>query len=387
MLFWRRKMKKLLMVLIIAALISTKAFAIEALGEETLTIPVPSAVLMEKTTGEVIYEKDAHNKMAPASVTKIMTLLLVMEEIEAGRLSKDDFITASAHAASMGGSQIWLEEGEQLSVNDLLKAVCVVSANDCSVALAEHISGSEESFVKRMNARAAELGMVDTNFCDCTGLTDDPAHLTTAYDVALMSRELLKHDMIKDYTTIWMDTLRNGEASLVNTNKLVRFYKGTTGLKTGFTPKAMYCLSATAERDGTEYIAVVMHGATSDLRFESAKTLLNFAFANYSLCPLRSPNALPPVRVALGESDSVQPVYGGIESLLMEKNRLGELTYEFVLPESVAAPISQGEALGEMVVYSDGSELARVPLLAGNTVQKLSMLKLYGKMLFRLFGS
>lgn len=379
-------MKRFLIVVIIATMISTKALAIESLGAETLTIPVPSAVLMEKTTGEIIYEKDAHKKMAPASVTKIMTLLLVMEEIEAGRLSEDDIVVGSSHAASMGGSQIWLEEGEQLSVHDLLKAVAVVSANDCAVALAEHISGSEESFVNKMNARAAELGMVDTNFCDCTGLTDDPNHLTTAYDVALMSRELLKYDKIKTYTTIWMDTLRNGEASLVNTNKLVRFYKGATGLKTGFTPKAMYCLSATAERNGTEYIAVVMHGATSDERFESAKTLLNFAFANYTLCSLRSPKPLPPVLVSLGEADSVQPIYGGELGLLMEKSKLGEVNYEFILPDSCDAPVAAGEALGEMVVYSGGSELARVPLLAGNEVKKLTVFKLYLKMISRLFG-
>ena len=379
-------MKIFLIMAVIAALISTQAQAIEPVGEETLTIPVPSAVLMEKTTGEIIYEKDAHNKMAPASVTKIMTLLLVMEEIEAGRLSEDDMVVCSSHAASMGGSQIWLEEGEQMSVHDMLKAVAVVSANDCATALAEHIAGSEESFVNKMNTRAAELGMVETNFCDCTGLTDDPAHLTTAYDIALMSRQLLTYDKIKTYSTIWMDTLRNGEAELVNTNKLIRFYKGATGLKTGFTTSAMYCLSATAERDGTEYIAVVMHGATSDERFESAKILLNFAFANYALCPLRSPKPLPPVCISLGEADSVQPVYGGEEGLLMEKNKLGELNYEFILPDSLDAPVVAGEALGEMVVYSGERELARVPLLAGSEVRKLTVFKLYGKMLSRLFG-
>ena len=379
-------MKRFLIAAVIAALISTQALAIEPVGEETITIPVPSALLMEKTTGEVIYEKDAHIKMAPASVTKIMTLLLVMEEIEAGRLTEADMVICSAHAASMGGSQIWLEEGEQMSVSDMLKAVCVVSANDCATALAEHIAGSEESFVNKMNTRAAELGMVDTHFCDCTGLTDDPTHLTTAYDIALMSRQLIRFDKIKTYTTIWMDTLRNGEAELVNTNKLIRFYKGATGLKTGFTTSAMYCLSATAERDGTEYIAVVMHGASSTDRFESAKTLLNFAFANYSLCPLRSPKPLPPVCVSLGEADSVQPIYGGEEGLLMEKSKLGELNYEFVLPDSCNAPIAAGEALGEMVVYSGERELARVPLLAGNDVKKLTMFKLYGKLLLRLFG-
>ena len=379
-------MKRILIAVIIAALISAKAMALEPVGEDALTLSVPSAVLMEKTTGEVIYEKDAHTKRAPASVTKIMTLLLVMEEIEAGRLSEDDIVVCSSHAASMGGSQIWLEEGEQMTVRDMLKAVAVVSANDCATALAEHISGSEESFVKKMNARALELGMNDTNFVDCSGLTDNPEHLTTAYDIALMSRELLKHDKIKSYTTIWMDTLRNGEAELVNTNRLIRFYKGATGLKTGFTPEAMYCLSATAEKDGTEYIAVVMHGATSDDRFESAKTLLNFAFANYALCPLRSPKPLPPVLVSLGEADSVQPVYGGEAGLLTEKSKLGEMNYEFDLPDSLEAPIAEGETLGEMVVYSGGKEIARVPLLAGGEVKKLTVFKLYGKVLSRLFG-
>ncbi|MGI5984467.1 MAG: D-alanyl-D-alanine carboxypeptidase [Clostridiales bacterium] len=379
-------MKKLLIFIIIAAMISANAFAIETVGEETLTVPVPSALLMEKTSGEVIYEKNAHEKMAPASVTKIMTMLLVMEEVEAGRLSENDKVVCSSYAASMGGSQIWLEEGETMTVHEMLKAVAVVSANDCAVALAEHISGSEGSFVAKMNTRAAELGMNDTHFVDCTGLTDDSEHLTTAYDIALMSRKLIGYEKIKDYTTIWMDTLRNGEAELVNTNKLVRFYKGATGLKTGFTRKAMYCLSATAERNGTEYIAVVMHGATSDERFESAKTLLNFAFANYSVCPLRSPDALPPICVQLGESNSVQPIYGGAEGLLVEKGKMGELKYEFILPESVEAPVAEGEELGEMVVYSGNNELARVPLLAGNEVCKLTVFKLYGRLLTRLYG-
>ncbi|NLH00933.1 MAG: D-alanyl-D-alanine carboxypeptidase [Clostridiales bacterium] len=379
-------MKRLIISVLIAAIISTNAFAIQTVGEETINVPVPSAVLMEKTSGEVIFEKNAHEKMAPASVTKVMTLLLVIEEIEAGRLSESDKVVCSSHAASMGGSQIWLEEGETMTVHDMLKAVAVVSANDCAVALAEHISGSEESFVAKMNARAAELGMNDTHFVDCTGLTDDPNHLTTAYDIALMSRKLISYDRIKNYTTIWMDTLRNGEAELVNTNKLVRFYKGATGLKTGFTTKAMYCLSATAERNGVEYIAVVMHAATSQERFESAKTLLNFAFANYAVCPLRSPEALPPVRVELGEYDSVQPIYSGNEGLLIEKDKMGKLRYEVNLPESISAPVTEGQQLGEMAVYSGESELARVPILAGNSVGKLTMFKMYGRVLLRMFG-
>lgn len=379
-------MKKLIIIAALAAVLSTNALAVKTVGEETVTVPVPSAVLMEKTSGEVIFEKNAHEKMAPASVTKVMTLLLVVEEIEAGRLSENDSVVCSAHAASMGGSQIWLEEGETMTVHDMLKAVSVVSANDCAVALAEHVAGSEESFVARMNARALELGMNDTHFVDCTGLTDDSAHLTTAYDIALMSRKLISYDRIKSYTTIWMDTLRNGEASLVNTNKLVRFYKGATGLKTGFTNTAMYCLSATAERNGTEYIAVVMHAASSVERFESAKTLLNFAFANYAVCPLRSPDALPPVRVELGTADSIQPVYGGNEGLLVEKNQLGELKYVFELPESLEAPIAEGQQIGEMAVYSSGNELARVPLLSSGAVKKLSLFGMYGKVLSRVFG-
>jgi serine-type D-Ala-D-Ala carboxypeptidase (penicillin-binding protein 5/6) len=384
---WRRTMKKLLIMILIAAILPCKAFAIETLGEDAIKLPVASAVLIEKNSGEVIYEKNAHAKMAPASVTKIMTLLLVMEEIEAGRLKETDMVTCSAHAASMGGSQIWLEEGEQMSVNDMLKAVSVVSANDCAVALAEHIAGSEESFVARMNARALELGMVDTHFVDCTGLTDSPEHLTTAYDIALMSRKLLSYDKIKTYSTIWMDTLRDGKAQLVNTNKLVRFYKGATGLKTGFTTTAMYCLSASAERDGTEYIAVVLHGATSDDRFESAKTLLNYAFANYTVCPLRSSEALPPVRVEMGEVSSVQPVYGGSEGMLIEKTKLGALKYVPQLPESLKAPVTANDKLGEMIVYSGDKELARVPLLAGNDVKKLTVFKLYERLLGRLFGA
>ena len=380
-------MKRFALFVVLAALLPIRALAIAPVEEAALTLSVPSAILMERSTGEVIYEKDAHSPRAPASVTKVMTLLLVMEEIAAGRLSTEDTVVCSSRAASMGGSQIWLEEGEQMSVHDMLKAVAVVSANDCAVALAEHIAGSEESFVARMNKRAGELGMENTHFVDCTGLTEDDSHLTTAYDIALMSRELIQHEEIKEYTTIWMDSLRNGAAELVKTNKLVRFYKGATGLKTGFTRKSMYCLSATAEREGTELIAVVMHGATTGDRFESAKTLLNFGFANYAVCPLRAPQALPPVRIALGEVSSVQPVYGGREGMLMEKSNMGEIRYELQLPEEMNAPVFEGAVIGELLVYSGEAELARVPLLAGNTVERLGLFGLYGKLILRLFGS
>lgn len=379
-------MKKFVISLMLAAMLTSTAAAIEAVPEDAITISAPSAVLMEKTSGQVIYEKNAHERRAPASVTKIMTLLLVMEEIEAGRLSYDDMVVCSAYAASMGGSQIWLEEGEQMSVNDMIKAVCVVSANDCAVALAEHIAGSEESFVRRMNDKAKQLKMEDTNFVDCTGLTEDSEHLTSAYDIALMARELIMHDKIKEYSTIWMDSLRDGKSALTNTNKLVRFYKGATGLKTGFTRQAMYCLAATAQRDGNEYIATVMHCETSQERFESAKTLLNYAFANYAVCPLRSPEALPPVRVELGTLDSVQPIYDGDEGMLLEKSKIGELGYSISLPEFVPAPIAEGDRLGEMIVKSGDKEIARVPLVADNQVEKLTMFKIYGRMLSRLFG-
>lgn len=382
-----KKLIKAVAVLLITAFLCIPTYAIETLTDDAITISLPSAVLMEKTSGQIVYEKNPHERLTPASITKIMTLLLAMEETEAGRLSEDDMLVCSNYASSMGGSQIWLEEGELMSAGDMIKAVAVVSANDCAVALAEHIAGSEESFVARMNRRAEELGMVDTHFFDCTGLTDDDSHYTSAYDVAIMSRMLIRHDEIKKYTTIWMDELRGGESELTNTNKLVRFYKGTTGLKTGFTNKSMYCLSATAERNGTEYIAVVMHGATSNDRFESAKTLLNYAFANYEVCSLRSPEALPPVEVNLGEADSVQPVYCGEEGLLVEKTSLGELRYVFELPESVEAPIKKGELIGEMVLYSGDEELARVNLAADYDVNRLTVFKLYGRMLIKLFGA
>lgn len=379
-------MKRVVAFFLFAAVLCLPALAIETLPEDAITIPVPSAVLMEKTTGEVIYAKNAHEKLSPASITKIMTLLLVVEEIEKGNLSLDDMVTASAHAASMGGAQIWLEEGEQLSVEDMLKCVAVSSANDCSVALAEHIAGSEEAFVARMNQRAAELGMKNTHFTNCTGLLDNSSHYTTAYDVALMSRELISHDMIKKFTTIWMDTVRNGEFGLTNTNKLVRFYEGTTGLKTGFTSKAMHCLSATAERDGVEYIAVVMHGATSTDRFESAKTLLNYAFANYTLASLRMPEALPPVHVELGQVNSVQPVYAGKETALVKKSELSNLEYSLDLCKSVRAPVEKGQPLGTLTVTMNGKVLAEVPIAAGDGVEKLSRWQIFKGLLNKMTG-
>lgn len=350
-----------------------------------VNITVPTAVLMEKTTGTVLYEENATTQYEPASVTKVMTLLLVMEAIDSGVLSWDDTVTASTHAISMGGSQIWLKENEQMTVRDMVKAVAVVSANDCSVALAEHIAGSEEAFVQRMNQRAAELGMEHTHFVNCTGLPAE-GHLTCAYDIALMSRELiLNHPDIRQFTTIWMDTLRDGAFQLANTNKLIFYYEGATGLKTGFTDSALYCLSATAERDGMELIAVVMHAPTSNDRFESAKALLSYGFSNYALVPVYPDQAIAPVPVLLGEQETVQPVPARACSILMEKAKTGSITTELVLPESVEAPVEAGQKLGQIVVCVDGDQVDAIDLIASAPVERLSVGSIFKRFLNSLF--
>ena len=379
-------MKRLLCVLLVLCLFSVPALALETLSGEDIVISAPSAVLMEKSTGTLLYEKDAHTHYSPASVTKVMTMLLVMEALEAGVISYDTTVTASAHAASMGGSQIWLEEGERMTVDEMLKCVTVVSANDCAVALAEHIAGSEDAFVRRMNERAAELGMNDSHFTNCTGLLESEDHYSCAYDIALMSRELIQHEEIKKYTTIWMDTARGGAFGLSNTNRLIFYYDGATGLKTGFTSKAMYCLSATAEREGVEYIAVVMHAQTSQERFDSAKILLNYAFANYELLSLRPDRALPPLRVTLGTADSVQPVYDGPETMVVKKGSASELRYEIEMEPSVKAPVLLGQPLGALSVHSGEELLARIPLRASSAVERQSFWQLYGRLLQRFFG-
>lgn len=378
-------MKRITAAILVFSLLALPAAATSAESSAALTISAPSAVLMEKETGAVLFEKDAHARYEPASVTKVMTLLLVMEAIEAGQLGWEDMVTASLHAISMGGSQIWLKENEQLSVRDMVKAVAVVSANDCAVALAEHIAGSEEAFVARMNARAAMLGMADTTFLNCTGL---PAtgHLTSAWDIALMSRELiLYHPAIREFTTIWMDTLRNGQFQLSNTNKLIRFYDGATGLKTGFTNSALYCLSATAERDGMELIAAVMHAPTSQERFESAKVLLNWGFANYALLPVYPGEAIAPIPVTLGESDFVQPVPAQSCSVLIKKSQAASLTTEITLCESVEAPVAAGDKLGELRVLVEGTVQDTIDLIAAQPVARKSLGGIFRDLLGRFF--
>lgn len=375
-------MKRLLATIILLSLLTMPVLGVTVPEEDELNLTAPSAVLMERTTGEILYEKNAHERMSPASVTKVMTLLLIAEQIESGALTKEDMVSASSHAASMGGSQIWLEEGEQMSVHEMLKCIAVSSANDCAVAMAEKIAGSEEAFVKRMNERAQQLGMQDTHFLNCTGLTDDTEHYTTAYDIALMSRELLQYTWLREYTTIWMDTVRDGRFGLTNTNRLVRTYEGATGLKTGFTQQAMYCLSASAERDGAEYIAVVMHAPTSNDRFDDAKALLNYAFANYSVYSLAANVVLPPVRVELGATESLQPVYQGAQTIVVNKG--GEIQCDVSLPESVSAPVEEGALLGKLTISDNTGVLAELPLVAPECVERMSVPKLWLVLLGRL---
>ncbi len=356
----------------------------DAAGEPQIS--APSAILMEKSTGTVIYEKDADNKMEPASVTKVMTILLIVEAIESGTLALDEMVTCSTRASSMGGSQIYLKENEQLSVQEMLESIVVASANDAAVAMAEHMCGTEDVFVTKVNERAAQLGMTNTNFTNCTGLMDDETHVTTARDIAIMSRELISHDMIKDYTTIWMDTVRNGEFGLTNTNKLVRYYEGATGLKTGFTNRSMYCLSATAERDGMELIAVIMHGETSAQRFEDAKSLLNYGFANYTVVDTSPDSPLPPVMVELGTSSTVQPIAAEHENMLIPKSGAADIKKTVELPEKVGAPLNAGDKLGTVTIYSGEEVIYTYDLVAGDGVERLSFPDILIKFSQLLFG-
>ncbi len=340
-----------------------------------LNVEGKSALLMDVATGTVLYEKNAHEQLAPASVTKIMTLLLVMEAVDSGKIHWDDPVTASENAAAKGGSQVYLKAGETMTVTDMVKSIAVSSANDCACAMAEHIAGSESAFVDRMNARAQELGMQDTNFVNCTGLDDGAdadRHRTSAYDIALMSRQLMKyHPDIKKFTTIWMDTIRGGEFGLSNTNKLIRFYRGATGLKTGFTSGAGYCLSATAERDGMELIAVVMGCETSNIRTAACKSMLDYGFANFSvLTPALVQQYQVPV--VLGKEKTVAVALRNTDSLLIEKGQKNNVTVQVTLEKSLKAPVSQGQKIGTMTLRIGEQTLAQIPLVAKNGVKKLT---------------
>lgn len=370
----KKALSLLAAVLLALALLPAQALAVD------LPIESQAALLMEKTTGQVLYTKNEHEQLEPASVTKVMTLLLAMEALDEGRIHYDDLVTVSAYAASMGGSQVFLSEGEQISVEDLFKAICVASGNDASVAMAEHIAGVTELFVEQMNARAKQLGMNDTHFVNCTGLPAE-GHVTSAWDIALMSRELIaKHPDIRRFTTIWMDTLRGGSFQLANTNKLIRFYEGATGLKTGSTASAGYCISATAERDGMELIAVIMKGQTSDKRNTDAKTLLNYGFSTYALMTVEPAEPLAAIPVRLGTAETVQPVLPAGSTLLIPKNQAAGLQQSVELPQQLDAPVQAGQTLGTLTVRSGEEVLLELPLQAEQAVERLS----WGQMMARL---
>lgn len=357
-----------------------------AAQEDNMPLPLSSAsaLLMEKETGTILLQQNAHQKLEPASVTKIMTLLLVMEAVDSGRLSLDESVPVSAHAAGMGGSQVYLKEGERLSVSDLIKCVAVVSGNDCAVALAERLSGSESAFVDQMNQKAQALGMEDTHFVNCTGLPA-PGHLTSAYDIALMSRQLLLHHPdIRQYTTIWTDSIRNGAFGLTNTNRLIRFYDGATGLKTGFTASAQYCMSAAAQRNGMELIAVVMKAPTTAQRFQDASALLDYGFANYALLTPQPESPLAPIDVLLGQSKTVQPQLQRECRLLVEKAQADQITTRVDLARDVQAPVDPGQTLGEFQVYVGEQLRDTVPIVAAQGVERLSVPGLFSQLLRRL---
>ena len=368
-------MKKLTAIILSLFLILPLSIISHAEGETVIDVKAKSAVLMDASTGEVLYCFNENERLYPASVTKIMPLLLFMEALDSGKISLTDTVTASPTAAGKGGSQIWLKEGEQMTVDELLRATAIGSANDACTALGEHIAGSETAFVKMMNERAKELGMENTNFVNCSGLDDDTTeHLTTALDIAVMSRELLSHERIKTYTTVWMDSLRGGETQLVNTNKLVRFYSGTTGLKTGTTSKAGHCLSASAERDGLHLIAVVLGAANSTDRFEGAKAMLNWGFANFeTVTPSVDSSLFGEVKVLRGVEDSIRPVLTGIKPLTLKTGEKNKLETVITVSEDVEAPVEKGQVIGRVQLKLGQKVIGEYNLISEKAVEKTTL--------------
>lgn len=379
-------LKKIFVFLLSAAMIFT-SLSVFAFAENDSMMPVDvkakSAVLMDQTTGKVLMKMNENQKLYPASVTKIMSMLLVAEAIDNNTIRLTDEVTASTEASKKGGSQIWLKEGETMTVEELLKATAVYSANDACTALGEYIAGSDEGFVMMMNERAQELGMKNTHFDNCTGLDDTTqTHLTTAYDIALMSRELMKHQFIMQYTKIWMDSLRDGKTELVNTNKLIRFYEGATGLKTGTTSKAGCCISATATRNGTSLIAVVMGADNSKDRFEGAKAMLNWGFANYeTVTPKIDKSLITDVNIIMGEEKKITPQISGNSQFLIPKGKEKDLTQEINLAAAVEAPVESNQTLGTVTVKLDGTTLGEYRLTAPHYVERLSFGTVFRRMI------
>lgn len=341
-----------------------------------------SSILMCADTGDIIYENNAYEHLSPASVTKVMSMLLILEALESGKISLSDEVVTSKNAVAMGGSQIWLEEGEKMTVDELLKAVAVASANDACTALAEYIAGSTTSFVSMMNERAKELGLENTNFENCTGLDDTATnHYSCAYDIAVISREVIQHELIKNYTTIWLDYLRNGETELNNTNKLVNTYNGITGLKTGTTSKAGFCVCATAERDGMSLISVVLGADTSEDRFTSASNMLDYGFANYQIIvPEIDETQISTVKVINGIEKSVMPIYDETDKILVKKGE-EDITYEYKTEPSVSAPVKSGDKLGEIIIKSGNETIRTVKLYSGKNIDKISFSYVFKEML------
>ena len=372
--------------LLLAATLTVSLLPVRARAVN-LDLNAKSALLMDVATGTVLYEKECHERLAPASVTKVMTMLLIMEAVDSGRIQLTDQVTASEAAAAKGGSQIYLKVGETMPVSDMLKSIAVSSANDCACAMAELLAGSESAFVEQMNQRAQELGMADTRFVNCTGLDDSPEakeHRTSAYDIALMSRELLKHHPdIKKYTTIWMDTVRDGAFGLSNTNKLIRFYSGATGLKTGYTTGAGYCLSASAKREGMELIAVVMGCENSQKRTADCKALLDYGYANYSVVRPGLKEGRT-VAVHLGKQTTVPVELLDRREILVDKAKRTSLSAKVELVQAVPAPVEKGQNLGTIKVYSDDKMLIQLPLVAAEAVEKLTYWDVYKIILRRV---
>lgn len=360
------------------ALMLTVVFPVRVNAVSADSITAPSAVLMETSTGKILFEKNSHDRRPCASVTKVMTLLLVFEAIDSGKLSLDDTITASEHASSMGGSDIWLETGETMSADDMIKATVVASANDAAVALAEHISGSEDAFVENMNKRAKELKMNDTVFKNCNGLDED-GHVTSAYDVAIMSRELMKHEKVFDYTSIWIDNLRDGKTQIVNTNKLLKTYNGITGLKTGTTNDAGCCMSASAKRGDVSLVAVVLGCKTGKERFSDAAALLDYGFANISVKELKLPDDMPlELKVDGGMEKTVNLNCDSSSKVVVDKGNNVEIKTSIDLPESVTAPIKENQKLGTLTYSIDGKTVKTCDITAADSVEEVSFGSVFG---------
>ncbi len=379
-------LKRIFSIFISLSLLSSAVFGAKSTQVNTDVsaeiVTAPSAILMEQSSGQVLYELDADKKMPIASVTKTMTMLLIMEAIDTGKIKYTDMVSTSEHAASMGGSQVFLEVGERLSADEMLKAIAVASGNDAAVAMAEHISGTETAFVEQMNKRAKELGAKNTHFINCNGLDETDEHYSTARDIALISAELLRHKDIEKYLTIWMDTIRDGKFGLSNTNKLIRFYEGANGIKTGSTSTAKYCLSASAKRNNMQLIAVILGAPSTADRFSSASKLLDYGFANYALADNSSYKAkLPQIKVTGGTRESVKAEISGTLSAVVKKGNQDKITVKVKTKDTLPAPVKKGDKVGEAIFYIDKEELVRKDVVAKDTVPEINLFQMFGKCL------